>query len=118
MGITTILVLATKPPIYALWVLLLFGFIQFIDNNVLVPKIVASRIKINEFISIIAVLGGSALWGIPGMFLSLPLIAIFKVIFDRVEPLKPFGFLLGNNMTYSEKGLLNFSKKKAKASNT
>ena len=118
MSITTIIVLATKPPIYALWVLLLFGFIQFIDNNVLVPKIVASRIKINEFISIIAVLVGSALWGIPGMFLSLPLIAIFKVIFDRVESLKPFGFLLGNTMSSKERKYLKFLKKKVKETNS
>jgi len=118
MGITTIIVLATKPPIYALWVLLLFGFIQFIDNNVLVPKIVASKVKINEFISIIAVLVGSALWGISGMFLSLPLIAIFKVIFDRVEPLKPFGLLLGNTMSSNEKRKLKFLKKKVKEINS
>ncbi len=118
MALTIIIVLATKSPIYALWVLLLFGFIQFIDNNVIVPKIVASKIKINEFISIVAVLVGSAFWGIPGMFLSLPLLAILKVIFDRIEPLKPFGFLIGNTMSYSEKGLLKFSKKKVKASNT
>lgn len=118
MALTIIIVLATKPPIYALWVLLLFVFIQFIDNNIIVPKIVASKIKINEFISIVAVLVGSAFWGIPGMFLSLPLVAILKVIFDRIEPLKPFGFLIGNTMSYSEKGLLKFSKKKVKASNT
>jgi predicted PurR-regulated permease PerM len=118
MGLTTMIVLATKPPIYALWVLLLFGFIQFIDNNVLVPKIVASKIKINEFISIITVLVGSALWGISGMFLSLPLIAIFKVIFDRVEPLKPFGLLLGNTMSSNEGKFLKFPKKKVKESNS
>ena len=118
MGLTIIIVLATKPTIYALWVLLLFGFIQFIDNNILVPKIVASKIKINEFVSIITVLVGSALWGISGMFLSLPLIAIFKVIFDRVEPLKPFGLLLGNTMSSNEKGKLRFSMKKVKKSNS
>jgi predicted PurR-regulated permease PerM len=82
------------------------------------PKIVSSRIKINEFISIIAVLVGGALWGISGMFLSLPIIAILKVIFDRIEPLKPFGFILGNTMSYNEKGFLKFSKKKVRSSNT
>ncbi|MFA7420787.1 MAG: hypothetical protein WCZ90_13975, partial [Melioribacteraceae bacterium] len=73
---------------------------------------------INEFISIIAVLVGSALWGIPGMFLSLPLIAIFKVIFDRVESLKPFGFLLGNTMSSKERKYLKFLKKKVKETNS
>lgn len=118
MVLTIIVVLATKSPIYALWVLILYGVVQFIDNNIIVPKIVSSKIKINEFISIVAVIVGSALWGIPGMFLSLPIIAIIKVIFDRIEPLKPFGILLGNTMAANEKGLLKFSKKKIKVSNT
>lgn len=118
MALTIIIVLATKSPIYALWVLVLFSVVQFIDNNIIVPKIVASKIKINEFISIIAVLVGGALWGVSGMFLSLPLIAIFKVIFDRIEPLKPFGFLIGNTMSSKGKGLLKFSKKKIEISNS
>ena len=41
------------------------------------------------------VLSGGALWGFPGMFLSIPLTAIVKVIFDHIEPVKPWGFLLG-----------------------
>ena len=116
MVIMIVLVLATKSSIYALWVLLLFGFIQFIDNNIIVPKIVASRIKINEFISIVAVLIGSAFWGIPGMFLSLPIIAILKVIFDRIDPLKPFGYLLGKTISSNDGMFLKFPKKKIKKS--
>jgi|ERR1035437_6450243 predicted PurR-regulated permease PerM len=77
-------------------VLLLYIFIQFIDNHYISPYIVASRVKINALISIIVVLIGGALWGVPGMFLSIPLTAIVKVIFDHIEPLKPWGFLLGN----------------------
>lgn len=118
MALTLIIVLATKSPIYALWVLIIFSVIQFIDNNIITPKIVSSKIKINEFVSIVAVLVGGALWGIPGMFLSLPIVAILKVIFDRIEPTEPFGFLLGNTMSSNEKGLLKFSKKKVKASNS
>lgn len=116
--LTIVVVLATESPIYVLWVLILYGTVQFIDNNILMPRIVASKIKINEFISIVAVLLGSALWGIPGMFLSLPLVAILKVIFDRVEALKPFGLLLGNTMSSNGIRLLKFSKKKVKASNS
>ncbi len=115
MALTIIIVLATKAPIYALWVLILFSFVQFIDNNIIVPKIVSSKIKINEFISIIAVLVGSAFWGISGMFLSLPLLAILKVIFDRIDSLKPFGFLIGNTMSSNGSRLLKFSGKKVKA---
>ena len=83
---------------YAIYVLISYWFIQLIDNHYIVPVIVASKVKINALISIIAVLAGNALWGIPGMFLSIPLLAIVKLIFDHIEPLKPWGFLLGDSM--------------------
>jgi predicted PurR-regulated permease PerM len=83
---------------YAVYVLASYYFIQLIDNNYIVPKIVASKVKINALFSIIAVIVGNAIWGIPGMFLSIPLLAIIKLIFDHIEPLKPWGFLLGDTM--------------------
>lgn len=85
-------------PSFALLVLLLYGVIQFIDNNYIIPKIVASKVKINALISIVVVLAGGALWGIPGMFLSIPLTAIIKVILDHIESLKPWGLLLGDTL--------------------
>jgi predicted PurR-regulated permease PerM len=83
---------------YAVYVLVGYYIIQLIDNNYIVPKIVASKVKINALFSIIVVLVGNALWGIPGMFLSIPLLAILKLVFDNIEPLKPWGFLLGDTM--------------------
>lgn len=102
-GVTSVLIpmvlaLVTKEPIYALWVLVAYSIIQFFDNNFIVPRIVASKVKVNALISIIVVFIGSAIWGLPGMFLSLPLTAIVKVIFDHIEPLKPWGFLIGDTM--------------------
>ncbi|HZK07783.1 MAG TPA: AI-2E family transporter [Bacteroidales bacterium] len=69
-----------------------------IDNNYIVPKIVASKVKVNALVSIIVILAFGALWGIPGMFVSIPLTAIVKVIFDQIDSLKPWGFLLGDTM--------------------
>jgi predicted PurR-regulated permease PerM len=77
-------------------VFVVYIVIQFIDNHYIIPKIVASRVQLNALVSVVAVLVGGAFWGIPGMFLSIPLTAITKVIFDHIEPLKPWGFLLGN----------------------
>ena len=94
-----IVALVTKPtPWYALYVLIAYYIIQLIDNHYIVPYIVASKIKINALFSVIVVLAGNALWGIPGMFLSMPLLAIIKLIFDHIEPLKPWGYLLGDTM--------------------
>ncbi len=98
-AIPMIVALVTKSSIMsAIYVLLAYYFIQLIDNNYIVPKIVASKVKINALFSIIAIIAGNALWGIPGMFLSIPLLAIIKLICDHIEPLKPLGFLLGDTM--------------------
>jgi predicted PurR-regulated permease PerM len=92
----TIAFVTTDSLSYPVFVLLLYIFIQLVDNNYIVPKIVASRVQLNALISIIVVLIGGAIWGIAGMFLSIPLTAILKVIFDHIDPLKPWGYLLGN----------------------
>jgi len=98
-GLFMMVALVTKSSAwFALYVFGIHIFIQIIDNNYIVPKIVASKVKINALFSIIIVLIGNELWGVPGMFLSLPLLAIIKVIFDHVESLKPWGFLLGDTM--------------------
>ena len=83
---------------FAFYVFAIHIFIQILDNNYIVPKIVASKVKINALFSIIVVLIGNALWGVSGMFLSLPLLAIVKVFFDHIESTKPYGFLLGDTM--------------------
>jgi len=90
--------LTKTSPMYVVYVLVGYYFIQLIDNNYIVPKIVASKVKINALVSIIVVLAFGALWGIPGMFLSIPLTAIVKLIFDHIETMKPWGFLLGDTM--------------------
>jgi predicted PurR-regulated permease PerM len=93
-----IFALITKSPEYMLYVFIAYTLIQFIDNNYIIPKIVASKVRINALVSIIVVIAGNALWGIPGMFLAIPLLAIVKLIFDNIEHLKPWGFLLGDTM--------------------
>lgn len=91
-----IIAYVTKDTSSALLVFAVYMLIQFIDNHFIIPRIVASKVKINALVSVIVVLVGGALCGIPGMFLSIPLTAIIKVICDHIESLKPWGFLLGN----------------------
>lgn len=97
-GLFMLVALITKDPIYVVYVGAAYTVIQFVDNNYIVPKIVASKVKINALFSIIVVLAGNALWGISGMFLAIPILAIAKLIFDHIDSLKPWGFLLGDTM--------------------
>lgn len=89
-----------------LGIIIAYMIIQFIDNNILVPRIVSSQVKINALISVIIVLLGGAVWGVSGMFLSIPFIAVLKIIFDRVEGLRPWGKLLGTEVPVFHKGQL------------
>jgi predicted PurR-regulated permease PerM len=79
-----------------IWVGIVLGVVQIIDNNFGMPLIVGNKVKINALVTIIGVLIGGALSGVPGMFLAIPVLAIIKVICDKVEALKPWAVLLGD----------------------
>jgi predicted PurR-regulated permease PerM len=80
-----------------LFVLGAIAAVQFLDNNILMPRIVGSQVKLNPLISIIGIFIAGAMTGIAGMFLALPLMAILKIIFDRAEGYKQWGVLLGDD---------------------
>ncbi len=81
-------------PIFA--VLGTIAAVQFLDNNILMPRIVGSKVKINALATIVGVIVAGALAGVSGMFLSLPVIAVLKIIFDRTQSLKQWGVLFGD----------------------
>ncbi len=85
-----------------LWVGIILAAVQFIDNNFGMPLIVGNKVRINALVTIIGVLIGGALCGIPGMFLAIPGLAVLKVIFDKVPELKPWGLLLGDEVENGE----------------
>ena len=70
--------------------------IHTVDSNFLLPTIVGSKVKLNALVTFLGIILGEMIWGLSGMFLSIPLIAIMKIIFDRVDSLKAWGFLLGS----------------------
>jgi len=73
----------------------IYAIIQFIQGWVLEPLIVGSEVKINPLFTIIALVIGGLLWGLPGVFLAIPLMAMLKIVCDHIDPLKPYGFLIG-----------------------
>lgn len=76
--------------------------VQLIDNNFLMPYIVGSKVRINALAIILGFLTGGALAGIPGMFLAVPGLAFMKVLFERVDTLKPWAIILGDETTIEE----------------
>lgn len=86
-----------------IWIVISLGIVHMIDSNILMPRIVGSRVKINALLAITGVLFGGTLMGISGVFLALPTLAILKIIFDRVEGLEPWGLLLGDEFHANKK---------------
>ncbi|MBB6610124.1 AI-2E family transporter [Pontibacter sp. Tf4] len=80
----------------AVFVVLVFMFVQFLEGNFITPYVVGSKVSLNPFAAIVALLVGGEIWGAAGMILSIPIIAMLKVMFDVYEPLKPIGFLLAD----------------------
>ena len=88
--------LATKDSYwYAVGVIGIFSFIQFLEGNFITPKITGSKVSINAFVSILAIVIFAMLWGTSGMILALPITASLKVIFDHTKNFQVYGFLLG-----------------------
>jgi predicted PurR-regulated permease PerM len=76
--------------------------IHAVDSNFLMPIVVGSKVRLNALITFLGIVIGEMLWGLSGMFLSIPVIAILKIIFDRIESLKPWGFLFGGEYEYKK----------------
>ncbi|WP_439696847.1 AI-2E family transporter [Mucilaginibacter sp. AW1-7] len=70
--------------------------VQFLDNNILMPRIVGSQVKINPLVSIVGIIVGGVMAGLSGMFLAMPVLSILKIMFDRTENYKQWGVLLGD----------------------
>jgi predicted PurR-regulated permease PerM len=117
--IITVLVAAVQgasPPMI-IGILGTYGFVQLFQGWVLEPLILGSQVKINPLFTIISLVIGQLVWGIPGIFLAIPLIAMFKIVCDNIDSLNPYGFLIGEIETGEikigfVKTLLNFFKKK------
>ncbi len=85
---------------------------HIIDSNFLLPKVVGSKVKINALVTILGVILGEHLWGISGMFLAIPVIALLKVVFDSIEALNAWGFILGDEVVVTTPGKSIFAVKK------
>lgn len=99
-GVLTVLASLTGTPEISiiLGILIVNIIVQLIDNNILVPLIINTKVEINALFSIVGIIIGGGVAGISGMFLAIPLMAILKIIFDRIDYLEPWGYLIGNDL--------------------
>jgi predicted PurR-regulated permease PerM len=87
-------------------ILVTYGIVQFIQTYILEPLVVGSEVNINPLFTIVGLVAGELLWGIPGMILAIPLLGIAKIVFDHIEVLKPYGYLIGQDKKKKESGMV------------
>jgi predicted PurR-regulated permease PerM len=80
----------------ALWVVAVIVFIQAMDNYFIEPNVVGGEVNLSALASILVILVGGIIWGVAGMILFIPMLGIAKIVFDHVESLKPFGYVIGD----------------------
>jgi predicted PurR-regulated permease PerM len=72
---------------------LYFG-IHVIEGEIVTPMLLASRFTINPVAVILSLIFWYWMWGVPGAILAVPMLAIIKIVCDRLRPLRAFGHLL------------------------
>lgn len=113
-GLVFLFVLATQSPALSLAVIIQFFIVQFLENNILTPNITGSYVQINPLVTIFFLIGGGIIWGLPGMFMVIPYLAMLKIVCENNETLKPIGFLLGTRGTERHSITFENIKKKLK----
>ena len=76
-------------------ILITYSLVQFIQSYILEPLVVGAKVNINPLFTIVVLVIGEMVWGIAGLILAIPLLGVFKIICDHINPLKPIGYLIG-----------------------
>lgn len=90
--------LVTDSLLYPVMTLALLWLIQAIENNLITPVIVGSRIRLNPLAVILVIIVGGSLWGVSGMVLGIPMVGILKIIFQQTPSMEPYAYLLGDEI--------------------
>ena len=98
-GLTFLFVLGTQTPGVSLAVAIQFFVVQFIENNILTPNITGSYVQINPLVTIFSLIAGGMIWGLPGMFMVIPYLAMMKIVCENIESLTPISYMLGTRGT-------------------
>jgi predicted PurR-regulated permease PerM len=99
-------------------IIALYSVVQTIEGNLITPKVVGSSVEINPLAAIISLLIGGAIWGVSGLILALPLLAITRIVFEHIDMLKPVALLLSSELYRDrEKFLTDYDKEENRIAN-
>jgi predicted PurR-regulated permease PerM len=87
-------------------IIITYGIVQFFQTYFLEPLVVGREVNVHPLFTILGLVAGEFVWGIPGMILAIPVMGVTKIIFDHIEPLRPYGFLLGEEKSHDGSGIV------------
>ena len=85
-------------------IIIVYAIVQFLQSYILEPLVVGAEVNINPLFTIVVLVIGELVWGIAVLVLAIPILGIVKIICDHIEPLKPYGFLIGEEKKSKKKG--------------
>ena len=83
-------------------VVALYVFIQTLEGNIITPNVIGSSVSVNAMAAILAILAGGVIWGISGIILAIPAVAVVKIILEHNNSTKPLAFILSNKVHKSD----------------
>ena len=87
-------------------VVALFLTIQTVEGNIITPKVVGSSIQLNPLAAILALFIGGFVWGVEGLILALPIVAILRIFMIHTDRFRPFGLLMSDDLIEREREFL------------
>lgn len=108
----TFSLILTNNPYEPLWIIAYYLVANSVENNILTPTITGGNVNLNPLVTILGLILGAMIWGIPGMIIVIPVLGVIKIICDNVEGLEPYGFILG--IDNKPKKFINKKKKNKK----
>ncbi len=88
-------------------ILITYGIVQFVQGNIIEPFLVGNEVNVNPLATIVVIVIAESIWGIAGMMLGIPLLAITKIICENVQGLQPYAYLIGQEKKADTGGIGN-----------
>lgn len=82
---------------YPLGVVALFAFVQYLEANVIFPRVVATQLNVGTWATLVAIIAGGILWGVSGMILFIPFLGILKLVTGNIPEWEAVNVLIRRN---------------------
>ncbi|SER05257.1 AI-2E family transporter [Neolewinella agarilytica] len=79
-------------------VVILYATVQFVEGNFITPKVVGNSVKINALAAIVSLIFGALIWGVPGVIIAIPILAMVRIIMEHIPPLMPVALMLSDDL--------------------